>query len=97
MPCRYDESPGEIQARQHKLDVMARLACDHCKQLEATGLAVPEWAEAWWAEHKVLDAAREAREAKERQRRELAVAAMARLSADELAALGVRVDRIGGE
>jgi hypothetical protein len=42
----------------------------------------------WWEAHRAADAAREAREAAEARKRELAASALAKLTAEERAALG---------
>lgn len=62
MPCydppRYPDGtpldPASPRRKAGDLDVMTRLACGVCQELEKTG-AVPEWACDWWERHKQWD------------------------------------------
>jgi len=97
MPCS-DGGPTEAQVAQSKLDVVTRLLCQACQANApepGTELAV------WWARHQREDAIRDAHErqrvAEHTERRERAIkleaarlAARAKLSADELEALGLK-------
>lgn len=55
MPC-YDHRDAEEAERTRQITV--RLACEYCHLLEAKGDAIPEWARAWWADHKRRDVER---------------------------------------
>lgn len=84
MPCRYDETPAEIEQRQkaahdtrakmkRDLDLLTRLLCGTMKQMSPMQVQtlyslVPELKE-WWEDHKLKDAKREAQEAAAKQKR----------------------------
>jgi hypothetical protein len=92
MPCYSPPENERIVYRpspedRRDIDTITRLACDHCKALEAQGIAVPEWAAGWWAEHKRWDRVREEREAEKERRREILVGLFARMTQEERDAL----------
>jgi hypothetical protein len=93
MPC-MDGGPSYEQVQREKrfFVAQARLACDRCRDLEKRGLPIPSWAVEWWEQHKRDDNARERRESAEREARKLKESALAKLSPEELKALGVRDD-----
>ncbi len=51
MPC-HDDRPDPDKA---KLQITTRLACILCRSLEALGEGIPEFARAWWEQHKKDD------------------------------------------
>jgi hypothetical protein len=67
MPC-YDgrddagQLHSQIAALKERLNITTRLACDYCKHLEELHCTVPAFAQAWWKEHKRIDAQRSAKE-----------------------------------
>lgn len=97
MPCRdYEDDYGwEGRQLREQNDRLARIACAAMTELEANGiedallLKNAELRE-WWAAHKEAD--RKAHEAAEAKRRkaELKRQALAKLSAEELEALGIK-------
>jgi hypothetical protein len=86
MPCTYDVDPKEEQAAWDKLkrelDETTRMLCALCACYE--GLSemrdIPGLSE-WWEEHKETDAKR---------RKRLRAGALAKLTEDELEALGIK-------
>ncbi len=65
MPC-YDPPP-EVYARESrqenialrsKLNILTRLACTYCRELERNGRSIPKYAKNWWEAHKEFDATR---------------------------------------
>lgn len=67
MPC-YDsrnepayvrrEILSELQPALDRLKVTTALACQFCHLLELKGREIPDYAQHWWREHKLVDAAR---------------------------------------
>lgn len=87
MPCESGPSYEDVQREKRMRDAMARLACTYCKELEARGEPIPDWAVEWWTIHKAEDRARELREAAERRERELRESALMKLTGEEQQAL----------
>lgn len=90
MPCS-DGAPSREQLERENRDhqTMTRLACDRCREIEARGGVVPEWAREWWQEHKRRDAERLRRDAQGRREAEIRKNAIAKLTPEERAELGV--------
>ena len=91
----YDNS-RELAELRAKLDLVTRVACEYCTQLEASNAPIPEYAKAWWHLHKIDDARKAAYKAKldearrvEAEREELKRATIAKLTPEERAALGL--------
>jgi hypothetical protein len=90
MPCS-DGGPTREQVEQERQDhqTMTRLSCDRCREIEARGGVVPEWAQSWWQKHKRHDAARLEREAVARRQQEIRMKALSKLTKAEREELGV--------
>jgi hypothetical protein len=90
MPCS-DAGPSAADARREyeNRQIMIRLACDRCREIEARGGHVPDWAKRWWMEHQLRDAERLMREEAARRSNAIREQAIAKLSAEERAELGV--------
>lgn len=89
MPCESGPTYEDLQREAERLDVMARLACLYCTELEETQRPIPKWAKSWWKEHQEEDAAREERQDEERGRKRLRSSGLKKLSAAERKALGL--------
>lgn len=70
MPCRYDESPGDVAAplrekASRRLKIIHGLTqhlCALCTHLESNGIEIqPPQVAKWWEEHKKADAKRRKR------------------------------------
>jgi hypothetical protein len=105
MPCMSYESDwardsgyNEVKRIKKEADRLARIACQAMQALEDMGhadflLLKDTEVREWWVAHKEADRkAREAAEAKLR-REELRAAALAKLTPEERAALGVKTPR----
>lgn len=95
MPCRDytdDISYWATSEGRKTLDTITRLACERCEEYETKGgiEAVPQWAQQWWLLHKMKDAEERDRERQERERLEERARALAKLTPEERAALGIR-------
>jgi hypothetical protein len=90
MPC-LDPGPSynDIERAQRERDIITRLACDRCREIEARGGVVPAWALEWWQQHKQADALRQRTERKARQDMATRQRAIAKLTPEERAELGV--------
>lgn len=90
MPCSGGGPSREDQEREARdQDTLARLACDRCRELEARGGTVPEWAREWWVDHKKQDAERARREKAAKTSAKIRKQAIAKLSKAERDELGV--------
>jgi hypothetical protein len=69
MPCSDSRSYDSDYFGQ-RIDELARMLCAACQALESAGLAVPDIASPWWAEHKERDRIRLKHEKEARERRE---------------------------
>lgn len=107
MPCTYepthDEMVEAVKSTDKEYEILTRLACRYCSQLEKQGKAIPKFAQRWWAKHKQWDITRrEQAKAKQQARtkakiaqattRALRKAALAKLTAEERAAVLKIVD-----
>lgn len=90
MPCKsYDYDP-EVEAEASRVqNIVWRLACDRCRELEKREGKVPEWAESWWQDHKKHDAHRMQEEAQARKEAAIRQRALAKLTPEEREELGV--------
>ncbi len=90
MPCS-DGGPSYEQtqrdAEEHQ--ILTRLACDRCREIEARGGLVPTWAQEWWTDHKREDAEREAQNQRAKQEAAIRRRAIAKLTPEEREELGV--------
>lgn len=88
MPCHTDPP---TQEEIYQWDAPAA-ACEAIKLLFAHGLAghLGPRTLSWWALHKAKDDAREQREAKQRAIDEATKSALAKLTPDEIMALGLK-------
>lgn len=68
---------------------MTRLSCDRCREIEARGGVVPEWAREWWDAHKLEDKRRLELEEAVRKGAEIRKRAIAKLTPEERSELGV--------
>jgi len=94
---------GQITKLEKDKDQLTRMLCSVCKIVELThddDSALPHNAKIWWSEHKEADAIREkkARQAAAKKRKareekirkmEIAETALAKLSSEEIEALGL--------
>jgi len=76
----------EREERFH--NVMTRLACDRCRELERRG-EVPSWACEWWRAHKVKDLERLQQDKEARTAAKIRKQAISKLTAKEREELGV--------
>jgi hypothetical protein len=94
MGCRNDYTAADV-AHQNSLDRVTQLLCGLCDTIERGGngkkelLANPNL-RAWWESHKETDRKEKERIAFEARKKELKKSALAKLTADERAALGVK-------
>lgn len=90
MPCS-DGGPTreetERELRDHQ--TMTRLACDRCRELEKRSGKVPAWASEWWEAHKLEDRQRFEQEERARDGSRIRERAVAKLTPEERAELGV--------
>lgn len=95
MPCTDWDAPARdrVEARE-LIDRLTRMLCTALGTCEAKGIksvfAPGSEIALWWADHKKKDANRLAREAAERRKEEAKKAALAKLSTEEKAALGLK-------
>ena len=90
MPCSdggYSQEYLDQQDRFKK--TMTRLACDRCKELIAREGGVPDWATEWWEHHQAADKERQRTDAKVRKEAQIRKQAIAKLTPEERAELGV--------
>lgn len=90
MPCA-DGGPSreETELERRFERVMTRLSCDRCNEIEARGGKVPAWAQEWWKAHQWIDNRRLEESAKVRRQREIRNRAVAKLTKEERAELGL--------
>lgn len=84
----------ELRREQHYRDTVYRLACEYCHLLEqqdidGMGPGVPDWAQEWYAHHKIQDAYRKKREQDEAKQVAARAKALSKLSKAERVALGL--------
>jgi len=72
--------------REHQ--ILTRLACSYCKELESKGAPVPSFAKDWWTTHKIEDEMREEREKQARIAKAKKKQALNKLTPAERALLG---------
>lgn len=68
---------------------MTRLSCDRCREIEARGGTVPEWAMDWWQRHKQEDEERLRTETAAVESAVIRARAIRKLSREEREELGV--------
>jgi len=90
MPC-HDAGPSREETERSRRDhqTMTRLACDRCREIEARGGTVPEWAQEWWTNHKRKDAERLERDLRAQREAKIRAHAIAKLTPEEREELGV--------
>lgn len=97
MPCRSyeDDNNYEVTRLRAQVDRLARIACAAMDELEQNEivegvLLKNEEVRSWWVDHKEAD--RKAQAARERaeQKRKLRQNALAKLSDEEIKALGIK-------
>lgn len=93
MPCYSHDNkpnvwPGRTRAEQQEYNVLTRLACDRCREIEARGGVVPEWAREWWELHKKIDASLASSPRKQREAT-IRAEALAKLTKEEREELGL--------
>lgn len=93
MPCRDDYAAAEYAADQtRKIDRLAEMLCGLCTRVEAVDsdlIQEDKKLAKWWETHKRRDAEHKARVAEEKRVKKLKRAALAKLSDEEVAALGL--------
>lgn len=89
MACESDYSVEYKERMLRFEDAKTRLACDRCKEIEARGGVVPDWALEWWTYHQEHDAKRLLRSALAAKEAEIRKQAIAKLTPEERAELGV--------
>lgn len=89
MPCHSELSSQEIEVLHKYNEVQMRLACDRCKELEARGGEVPDWAKEWWAIHKQRDEQQRKHEEEAARSFQIRQQAILKLTSEERNELGV--------
>lgn len=91
MPCRDEFSYSDCSHYQNRANLNARVACEALRNLEQLGKlgGLSNETRYWWREHKAADAIRVKREEAEKERRRVASKARAKLTKEELKALGL--------
>ncbi len=90
MPCTNDGAEWENYETNKKThEILTRLACDHCKEMESKGEVIPDWATTWWANHKIADEQRKKENEKAKKSAAIRAAALAKLDAHERDELGL--------
>ena len=99
MPCWTDPGPEreyhteEIKKRAETVATLENLLCGICTRVEATKpdlIADDQVLTKWWAAHKLKDQKRKAAETAKKEQKKLADRAKAKLTKEELEALGIR-------
>jgi hypothetical protein len=105
MPCQSyettwarDSDDYEVRRVKREADRLARIACQAMQALEDMGkadflLLKDSEVREWWAAHKEADRKAQAAAAEKLRREELKRAALAKLTPEERAALGVKTPR----
>jgi hypothetical protein len=103
--CDEFETPAQYKQEADKLAAMLCSLCEHLergeKEIEQSDYRVDEsnpcaintWPASvrkWWKDHKRKDEERKAKEAAEERKRELRASALAKLSKEERAVLGLK-------
>ena len=102
MPCydgggpSYSDNSAELRQMKARIDLLARVACRALTELEDNGIADmlllrDDETREFWIKHKAFDRARKAEEAEKLRLEELKKAALAKLTDEEKAALGIDV------
>lgn len=100
MPCydggRDDYNDSEVRTLRARCDLLARVACRALTELENNGiedllLLRDDETREFWAKHKEFDRKRKEAEAEKRRQARIKKAALAKLSDEEKAALGIDV------
>jgi hypothetical protein len=91
MPCEYESPQESISRLVRQANDLTRWLCATCEML-ATSVGLPSepGLREWWLDHQEQDRQRHQREAEAEYRKAQRVAALAKLTSEELAALGIR-------
>lgn len=95
MPCTVDRRDVEDQVASER-DTVVNLLCCACTELERHGLicGMPAALVAWWGSHQAADRVKTSEAEATASRKRRADEARAKLTPDELEALGIRRDRL---
>lgn len=100
MPCRYDEPDSlddSLDKAKKELDKLTRLLCEACRTgSPGSGESWQNWSPElrdWWAKHQKADENRRRVEAEKLRKRKIAEDALGKLSDEEIAALGIKMQR----
>jgi hypothetical protein len=102
MPCydgggpSYSDNSDELRRMKARIDLLARVACRALTELEDNGIADflllrDDETREFWEKHKEFDRKRKAEQAEKRRKAAIKKAALAKLSDEEKAALGIDV------
>jgi hypothetical protein len=102
MPCydgggpSYSDNTAELRQMKARIDLLARVACRALTELEDNGIADflllrDDETREFWEKHKEFDRKRKAAEAEKLRLEEVKKAALAKLTDEEKAALGIDV------
>jgi hypothetical protein len=102
MPCydgggpSYSDNTDELRRMKARIDLLARVACRALTELEDNGIADflllrDDETREFWEKHKEFDRKRKAEQAEKRRKAAIKKAALAKLSDEEKAALGIDV------
>ncbi len=90
MPCRdYQNEDDRLNLSASELNIMIRLACDRCQEIESRGGEIPMWAVEWWENHKRQDEEQSQRTEEARRSSDIRKKAIAKLTQQERDELGV--------
>lgn len=94
MPCQSDPSDYADNSIRNELNMVTRLLCALCGELEAAGQSlyigkVP-YLLSWWEAHKLRDAERKVREAKQAENDRRTRQALDKLTPEERVLLGLQ-------
>lgn len=90
MPC-MDGGPTreEISRQNQDFEIITKLACRLCKEIEKRGEKVPKFAKDWWERHKLADEERKRLEKVKKEKERRKQNALAKLSPEDKKALGL--------
>jgi hypothetical protein len=102
MPCydgggpSYSDNTDELRRMKARIDLLARVACRALTELEDNGIADflllrDDETREFWEKHKEFDRKRKAEQAEKRRKAAIKKAALAKLSDEDKAALGIDV------
>lgn len=92
MPCEYESPQESISRLVRQANDLTRWLCAACEVLVTTvGLPSEPGLAEWWLNHQEQDRLRAQRDADEELRKQERIGALAKLTTEERAALGIRL------